>query len=167
MKTVANSLKIFILVFLGNIFHLSYYYSFLPEEVATHFNAAGLPDSWSSKTTLVGIYAGVAVLTFLTFWGLTYLLPRLSHSFINLPRKEYWLAAERKQATLKLICDRLQYLGMATLVFLGVIFHLTFRVNLAVAERLQHVWWITGSYLGVTFLWIISLVKKFNKIPRD
>jgi uncharacterized membrane protein len=46
-----------------------YYYSFLPQTVATHFNAEGNPNGYSSKLTLLLIGCGIPVVTyfFLTF----------------------------------------------------------------------------------------------------
>jgi uncharacterized membrane protein len=63
----------------------------LPERVVTHWNAGGMPDGWSSRTTAVLIGPGaIAVLT-LVFQLLPFIDPRRA----NYPkfRDVYWLVA--------------------------------------------------------------------------
>lgn len=81
----------------------AYFAPLLPERVASHFDAAGQADGWSSKTAFfvfnLAFVAGMALL----FLGLTAWQGRIPSAWINLPHKDYWLAPERRAATLETI----------------------------------------------------------------
>lgn len=63
----------------------------LPQSVASHFDAAGSADGWSSRTEhlLFSGLIGVAVIVGLPL--LAGALTRGSGAFINVPHKDYWL----------------------------------------------------------------------------
>jgi uncharacterized membrane protein len=64
---------------------------FLPDRVVTHWNAAGVADGWSSRTTAVLIGPGAIAALTLVFQ----LLPRIDPRRANYPRFQdvYWLVA--------------------------------------------------------------------------
>lgn len=64
---------------------------FLPERVVTHWNAAGVADGWSSRTTAVLLGPGGIAALVVVF----HLLPRIDPRRANYPRFQdvYWLVA--------------------------------------------------------------------------
>jgi uncharacterized membrane protein len=64
---------------------------FLPDRVVTHWNAAGIADGWSSRTTAILIGPGAIAALTLVFQ----LLPRIGPRRANYPRFHdvYWLVA--------------------------------------------------------------------------
>jgi uncharacterized membrane protein len=88
------------LLVLGSIVQAFGYYAVLPDRIAAHFDAAGTPDGWQSKGTLLLTHLGLVL-------GMTFvLLPILClgvrfgpASMIGMPHKEYWLAEPRQHAT--------------------------------------------------------------------
>jgi uncharacterized membrane protein len=64
---------------------------FLPDRVVTHWNAAGIADGWSSRTTAILIGPGAIAALTLVFQ----LLPRIDPRRANYPRFHdvYWLVA--------------------------------------------------------------------------
>lgn len=77
--------------FVASVIYLS---RFLPEKVATHFNAAGVANGWMTpgghvQFTLTSGF-GLSVLIVGLFYALRFLPP----SFLNVPRKEFWMKPE-------------------------------------------------------------------------
>ena len=76
-----------------------YHYKRLPPRVASHFDAQGRADGWSTKGEMVGmalVTLVVVAATLAMMWLLAYYAPP---SLINLPNKDYWLAPERQADT--------------------------------------------------------------------
>ncbi|WP_068677560.1 DUF1648 domain-containing protein [Oceanobacillus sp. Castelsardo] len=78
------------LILIMTVFYSVYYYAQLPDEIPTHFNFAGEPDTWSGKGTIIGFLI-LYVFLLLQCFGLNYFLfinqkdPKESLHFINLP----------------------------------------------------------------------------------
>ena len=136
----------------------------LPEPVATHFDLAGRPDGWSSIRTLLVLNVAVAVTVAALFWLIPPLLRRLPDDRFNLPRKDYWLAPERRAATLDWLGRRVLWFGAATQAFLVAVFGLVLRANLVNPPRLSMpaFWILLGGFLALTAAWCASLIGKFR-----
>src|SRR5215475_5458980 len=89
----------------------------LPYPVAVHFDAAGTPNGWMPPPLFAAFHLGLLALLAAVFLGLPRTLRRLPAHLINLPRKDYWLAPERREATLARLGDRLAWLGLAVIGF--------------------------------------------------
>ncbi|UVI35178.1 DUF1648 domain-containing protein [Brevibacterium spongiae] len=87
-----------ILIFLG---FSVWFWVQAPDTVATHFDSAGQPDDWSSKTGLLGIFVPLGVGLPLLF-SIRWIWARLPISLINMPSKDYWL--ERGERTFLFDC---------------------------------------------------------------
>ena len=143
------------------------YYPALPEQVAVHFNAAGEADGWASKPGLVAIYLGTFPVLAAMFVGIAWGLRKLPASMINLPNKDYWLAPERREATLAFLASWLLWMGNATLLFLVVVLHLTLLANLQPEPKLPDTFWPAFiGYLGFVAVWIVRLYRRFRKPAR-
>ncbi|RMD92385.1 MAG: DUF1648 domain-containing protein [Calditrichaeota bacterium] len=142
------------------------YYPHLPQRMAVHFNAAGHANGWASKEGFVAIYLGTLLVLTAMFVGLARGLRKLPASLINLPNKVYWLAPERREATLTSLANWLQWMGIATLLFVMLIFHLTLMANLQPQPVLPRTFWpaFTG-YLIFVAIWVVLLYRRFNKPP--
>ncbi|MFN7722370.1 MAG: DUF1648 domain-containing protein [Pirellulaceae bacterium] len=141
----------------------AWYYPRLPEKVAIHFNAAGKADSWASKSHAMLLMIGLQ--TFLPAFLL--LISQLTRSLptecINLPHREYWLAPERKEATLKSMERFLWWIAMATCLWILVVNHLTFVANVS-EENLRLLPFFAGLaiYMAIVFCLAGGLVWKFR-----
>lgn len=72
----------------------------LPERVASHFARGGQANGWMPRETYVGFILGAAVLVPLVLVALLAWLPHAFPRAVNLPNRAYWLAEERRAATL-------------------------------------------------------------------
>lgn len=144
-----------------------YFAPLLPERVASHFDAAGQADGWSSKTEFfaanLAFVAGMALL----FLGVTTWLARIPPAWINLPHKDYWLAPERRAATMETIQRQMEWLAAATVALLLGIAQLTIQANLNTnGARLGYgSWLLLGSYMAYFVVWLVWMLRKWYTRP--
>lgn len=142
------------------------YYPQLPQKVASHFDAAGRPNGWSSKPSFVTLYLGVTLAIAVAFLILPWLLPRLPARMVNLPHKDYWLAPDRRAQTCRWLSAWLLWMGSATLAFLVALFHLTVRANLGPRPALgASPLWLLVGFGGFTLVWCVWVFTRFRR-PR-
>src|SRR5687768_4726464 len=98
-----------------------YYYSALPEKMASHFNAAGEVDGWMSKSSFFIFEGGILLLILAEFTLIPFLIKILPDSLINLPNKDFWLAKERREETFAAIRDYFEWFSILLLaLFIAV-----------------------------------------------
>ncbi|AHF93459.1 serine/threonine protein kinase [Opitutaceae bacterium TAV5] len=141
----------------------------LPDRVASHFNGAGRADGWMRRDTFLltlelaglGVSFGIGAL----FFALNHFPAR----FINLPNRGYWLAPERRVATMTLILRRGLWLVPCMLVFFTALTVLTVFANRLSPPRLPASW-IVGLIIGDLLLLgtaLFAFVTPFvGKNPR-
>jgi uncharacterized membrane protein len=121
---------------------LAWYYPQLPAQIATHFNGQGVADGWSDK---VGFAVGQGCLLVCMpamFVGLSWLLPRIPVSLVNLPHRDYWLSPAHRATTLETLSQWMLGAGLLMSLFLGGLMHLMLAANLHPPARL-------GPWFGV------------------
>jgi uncharacterized membrane protein len=165
MKT--QRLILVFLIFIAAL-QIMYYYPLLPQTVASHFDGAGNPNGCSSKKQLIGIYLMIIVTMSLSYLGLPLLLRYIPVSLINFPKKEYWLAPERKEDTLLFFAEKMLMFGNATTLFLILTFQLTFEANLNNACHFSSdtMWILLGGYFIFVAIWLIRLISGFQKTEQ-
>jgi hypothetical protein len=147
--------------------HLNWAYSELPERVATHFNAAGQPDDWSTRGGFVVIYVALIGVMAVLFGGLAVLLPRFPGSTVSLPNRDYWLAPERREQTMRRIGEYLLVMGGATTLFNVGVMHLTVQANRDVEVALPGWFWLFfAAYMLFVLVWVGWLIWSFRR-PRS
>ncbi|MEM8735240.1 MAG: DUF1648 domain-containing protein [Planctomycetota bacterium] len=124
----------------------------LPEQVASHFNGAGQPDGYMSRTAFAGFMLSMVIglpLFMVAMGKLTRVLPT---SMINMPNKEYWLSDARRETTLNEMEGFLVWIAVATQVFFVALSHLTFVANME-KQGLSTLWTSTliAGYLVCVF----------------
>ena len=102
----------------------------LPERVATHFGFNGqAADGWMSRRAYLAFECGFPALIAALFTGVTALVRWLPTSFVNIPRKDYWLAPERRALTGRFLRDRLGWLLCLITLFFGGLHVLIVQAN--------------------------------------
>lgn len=148
-------------------FQVVYYAPLLPDTVASHFGPGGEPDGWSSKTELLVVYGVVLLIAVAPFVLLPFLLPRIPDSLFNLPHKDFWLAPERRDETIRTIAVYLLWLANATLLLIIAVMGEAMEANLTAEPRLEdHFWAILGLYLAFVAVWLVIFVRRFRRAPR-
>jgi uncharacterized membrane protein len=138
-------------------------YSRLPERMASHFDASGVANDWMSRDGYVWFMVGVVTfvsLTMLAAFGSVRFLP---NAVINIPRRDYWLAPERRDETARtLMRFGLLMVGFESLFFLAI--HLmVVAANESQPARLSNdVWWLLVAFLATTGVIILKLFLRFK-----
>lgn len=161
----SNSRLIFTVLLVLYVLQLAYYWPLMPVQMASHFDGAGRPNGWQSRTAFFGITAMVAAVVVFSFRILPKLLRRIPTTLINLPNKDIWLAPEHREATFAELEDHLITFGSATLVLMFAVMQLAFRANLDNDHRMSAAWMIGAlvAYVLFTLLWIIRLLLRFRR----
>lgn len=135
----------------------------LPERIATRFDFSGNPTGWHSHREFVVIVGVLAALFSVVFVGAG-LLARLPDAMINLPRKAYWLAPERRAETLAYIVGWTRWFMVIGLGLIVMVIALALQANLARPPHMPSLSnWLLLAYVGVTVVTVLVLVRRFWK----
>ena len=142
-----------------------YYYSLLSEAVANHFGSGGNANGWMSNTAHLLLNCGMFIFLSALFLAVPVILRKSPMSLVNLPKKSYWLAPERKEAFIPIIANWILFIGVMANIFLLFVNYLVFLANQTSPPRLSQPLFLTGLsiFIGITLLWVIALFVKFNK----
>ena len=136
----------------------------LPERIASHFGAAGLPNGFMTRGTYLAFMAGVVV-------GIPTLLSVIigaaihrSPDSINIPHRDYWLAPARREATAEYLVRHTARLAAGVALFALALHFVLIHANALSPPRLEAplVWWPLGAALAGVGLWIVSLRRRFR-----
>jgi uncharacterized membrane protein len=149
------------------LMHLSWAYNQLPERVATHFDASGHPDGWSTREGFLGVYLVLVGAMAAIFGGLTALVPRFPITTISLPNRDFWLAPERRENTIRRLGEYLLVMGGITILFDVGVMHLTVQANRTPEEvRLSGWFWLLFTiYMLFVLVWVGWLYWSF-RLPK-
>ncbi|MBC8010804.1 MAG: protein kinase [Burkholderiales bacterium] len=135
----------------------------LPARVASHFNADGRADGWMPRASYLGFICmfpcALAGLLALVGW----MLRRLPARLINLPRRDHWLAPERRADTDALFFRWMAGPACLLLALFAQIHLVTVLANKTTPAHLS-AGLLMGPIIGflVAFMvWIIGLVLRF------
>jgi hypothetical protein len=139
----------------------------LPPQVATHFGARGMPDAWMSRYgyTVYMLAFGVAFPLFIA--AAIGALPRVFPDRVSLPYRDYWLAPERRGATLAYLAAHACWLGCGTSLMAAAFHWLLLRASRLAPPRLEIDLFLAILVASLVLLavWILALVLRFRR-PR-
>lgn len=157
-------MPIFILLAVAAV-QIAYYFPRLPATVASHFDAAGLPNRFEPKGTFLELYVVVLVFLAAIYLVLPRLLLVMPAQYINLPNKEYWLAPERREVTMEFFLDRFTVFGAGTLVLVVAVFQLGITADLGQQTfPSTTAFWLLGVYALFAAVWLGSMVIRFSRV---
>ena len=156
---------LFLAIVLATIVQCLHDFPLLPDRLASHFAASGMPNGWMTKTQFMAMY-GVVLLPALAieFW-VARKIANQPDARINLPNKEYWLAAERRTETFAYFDRFCAWYGCAFLFVEVFAMGLALRANFDSPPRLP-----TGPIVSliVGFVLfnvaaILGLLRRFSR----
>ena len=137
----------------------------LPPTVASHFVGSGEADAFMSRPTYLAAMcffsAGVPAL-------MVFFTRRLIHRApqrVNLPNREYWLAPERREASLRAITAHMMQFGFALSLLLAFAHWEVIQANLLEPPRLANDRFLTalGLFVLATGWWLYRLYARFRR----
>ncbi len=135
----------------------------LPDRVASHFDALGRADGWTSKPAFFATNLGITLAMAGLFLFIGGMVKKLPESTMNLPNKPYWLAEERRDATFAYLEDQMTWMGALTLAFMLGITQLSIEANLGAADRMPAptMWLLFGSYTVLFVAWMVRFIGRW------
>lgn len=161
--------SIFVLLVVYGVMQGRFYSTKLPAFVATHFAAGGRPNGWQTQAAFYYTELFAVALATLLGFGVPALVAVLPVSLINVPNKEYWFGAERRENTLAYFRMSFAWFGCGLLAFLIFVNELVFRANLTTPRQLNTTAFVTALFLflGFTAVWTIRLIRRFARTPEQ
>ena len=143
-------------------------YPLLPERMASHFGPHGEVTNWQSKEQFFMTMVVVVGVSFVAGFVVPLLIAIMPASIINLPNKQYWLAAERRQETMRYLSMKMGWFAC------GVLFLHLFVTSEAInANMPSHGQFDIGATFAVLFgfvvfmgFWTIWLMRHFRRVPE-
>jgi uncharacterized membrane protein len=139
----------------------------LPSVVASHFGAGGNANGFMSKSTYTALMLA-AVMAIPSLVGFSGQLVRVVPlQLVNLPNKEYWLAPQRKAATLESLSFMSGLFAIVLTFFMCFVHWLVVQANAFQPARLSEGSLFAGlARFGVmTALWVVALFCRFSRVP--
>lgn len=166
MRARPVPLILFVLLCLVLAGEAAYFLPMLPDRLATHFDASGRANGWSSQAGFRAIIA-VLIVIFAAMFAGSGLLRRVPDRFMNLPNKSYWLAPDRRDQALAFISDWVRWFLVMAMSLLTLVIGMVLRANLVTLPRMpDHVLWFLLAYLATTVAMVVVLVRRFRAPPR-
>jgi hypothetical protein len=160
--------KVFVALIAVAIAQAVFYYSQLPDPMASHFDGAGHPNGWSSKPVFFGVMFGMMAMIALGFLYLPKTLDRLPRDWISLPYRDHWLSDERRGETMHFIEYQLAWFGVVTLLLIIATLQFTIDANLGPHRELSNRFmWVFGAYMAFSLVWTVCFVAHFVRIRGD
>jgi uncharacterized membrane protein len=160
---------IFTVLAVSAAIYFSFYYSQMPDVVASHFNGHGVPNGWQSKTAFFGVFVGVGVLAVVVGFGIPRLIAAMPPQLINLPNKQYWLAPEHLTETMSFLKADFAWFGCAVFLLMILAFDYAIQSNLHPDNRpnASRMWYILAGFLVFVVAWMIRMFTRFGRMPQD
>lgn len=138
----------------------------LPPVVASHFGPGGAANGFIGKGTYTAFMLAivVAVPALIGFSGL--LVRVIPSQLINLPNRQYWLAPERRAATLESLSSMSLAFAIPLVIFLCFVHWLVVQANAVQPARLPEGPLFVGlGMLGVTTVtWRVVLFRRIGRV---
>jgi uncharacterized membrane protein len=157
---------IFVLMAAGAGAYFRHSYPLLPTVMASHFDARGIANGWSSKQTFFEIFAWMTVLGAVLVFGMPRIIAVTPIQLINLPNKQYWLGPEQRARSLEFLSGWFAWFGCAMYAVIAVAFDYAVQANLP-GERPNpmRLWYTLGLFGAFTVVWTIRLYRRFGRAP--
>lgn len=137
----------------------------LPEQMASHFNALGLPTNWMAKSYFFDLYAGLVLLAALIEFLVFPLIAVIPPWAFNLPHKQYWLAPDRIDETYRYLDSYFAWSGLVFLLLEVCIMHLVLEANLRPIPQLpmSNLLFLIVAFILINALSTTSLLRRFSR----
>jgi uncharacterized membrane protein len=168
MQQDARSFLILIcLIVFAGVF-IVYTSQILPDRVATHFGAGHEADGWMSRAGYVSFMLAftLGIAGLLVF--ATSVLPARFPQWTNVPNRDYWLAPQRRDESLRYLAAHGRRLA-----YLVVMMMLGMHYTILIANQTQPPGLPGSIFTSILFSfvlallwWIVRLYRRFHRPPK-
>jgi len=162
-------LALFLILTSWSLAYFIYFGQWFPPRLAVHFSLVGEPDVWMERLKFIVIASSTSFMVPPFVVACVGVMPRvLPIGMVNVPNREYWLAPEHREATLRRLMYFALWLGCLVQAFLIAINVTIVRGNPQVGPPspfLQHAVPVAAAFGGALLIWGVMLSRSFSK-PR-
>lgn len=138
----------------------------MPETMATSFGFDGAARNYMSRGVFGWLMGGI-MLSMAVGFVLVRLIPGLPDRLINISAKDYWLAPERREATLTDIVAIAQWILASAMALIAGTAWLSIEANRSTPPRLANAFfWMMGAYVAVFVFALRHVARRFRR-PRE
>jgi uncharacterized membrane protein len=140
----------------------------LPDNIASHFDATGMPNGFMSKTGytifILAFVVGIPSMVVLLMHSILY----LSYDNINIPNREYWLSEQNRIGTVQFLKNHVAYLAVFIVTFMGYVHWLLLKANSVQPPKMPNTLLFIGIGVFIVGMLILCfwLLVKFMRIPH-
>ena len=158
---------LYIFLILVCLLMMAYYYPQMPQRMASHFAADGRANGWQSRSAFFVLMLMVTSTSAIVGFLAPRQIAARSNARINLPHRDYWLAPERREQTMRYISAAMAWFACAILFVLISGTFLALRANLAPDHRFNSTAMLAvlGVFLAGLFGSLLGFVRHFRIIP--
>jgi hypothetical protein len=157
--------RLFLLVVLLAIAQIATQIRLMPPLLATKFDYDGTPVAWMTARAVGILEFGLLALFLVGFWVLPRTFANRPGTYWRIPNKEYWLAPERRAATIAALRGLISWMGVVVLLLFMAVSQLVFDANNRTPPRLASdaLVWLLLSFLVFIVLWVWVIVRQFRR----
>ncbi len=136
----------------------------LPLRIATHFAAGGAANGFMTRDAYLVVMLCLTTLLPLALVVLVGFVPSVAASNIKGPQRDYWLAPERRAATLAWIGNHACWLGVLLALFLFAMHLLTVQANGVYPPRFSEAVFfpVLAAFVVGMAVWVARLYARFR-----
>lgn len=159
----------FVILYGAYVVLLALTVSELPVRVATHFGFEGVANGWMSRNAYQIFLFALPLVIGLMLMGVSALVRFCPAQLINLPRKDYWLAPERRALTAAMLRSRMMWLACLMMLFFGGLHVLTLEANRVQPPQLSMGGLLMSMmvFLLSLMIWVIFLLMRFAETGEN
>jgi uncharacterized membrane protein len=137
----------------------------LPARVAVHFGPGGAANGWESRDGYTFAMIALVVALPLSLVVILSVLPRFGACVTNIPNKQYWLAAERREGTFERLTRFATLLGVVMVVFLTAVHLVVVEANTSTRPALPTTPFIAVmlGFAVAMITWVVALTYGFRR----
>ena len=160
---------VFLLLAVCAALYFSSLYAQLPDVMASHFDARGVPNRWQTKSTFFSFLVGVSVLAAVVGFGIPRIIMILPAQYINLPNKGYWLAPERRAETMDFLNGYFAWFGCALFAVLLFTINFALQANLHPGRRPDAfpMLFVLACFLAFAVIGTVRVFRRFGPPPDE
>lgn len=163
-------ISVALLIVLIVVFMVSLVASFpmMPDRMATHFDVAGRPNGWMTRSQHLMFMSVIGLGFPLFIVSICRTARYLPPAAVNIPHKDYWMADERRLDSMQYVYHHSIWLACLGSAFLTALHWAVVFSNRLEPQRLPIEWIgsITGVFLLGTAIWIVALYRRFRLPPE-
>ncbi len=168
MRSARLPLIIFVLLYSAFVIFVLVTVGQLPDRVASHFGASGAANGWMSRDSHVRYMMTFGLFFPLAVPAVCYCVRFLPVGLVNIPRREYWLAPERKSETINFLFRHAVWFGCLSVCFVAGSHWLVVDANLHSPPQLSTrlLVAVAGGFIAGLAWWIVVLLRRFMRVPQ-